>query len=117
MQPTSTLPVQKRIAVICKDDVAFQNFMSQFQISMFSRKNKKFWTNKGSVEYFMLVNNTLPEITNVIMLDGCQDKFDLYLTANSKCIVGELTEGEKQKHLQLVDVINTMPEEATHGQE
>lgn len=114
------LPVQNRIGVIAKDNNAFFEFMRPFSISLFSKNKNKFWINKGTTEYFLIddshVGVARTSLTGVIMLDGCQDKFDLYIQACRLIGTIELTEAEKERENEVNEIINISPQEVDHDE-
>ena len=114
------MTVQNKFAVITKDVDSFNAFMKTFSISMYSKARQKFWIHKGATEYMRLTfEGQLPELlTGVIMLDGCADKFDLYLSACARIgAAATITESELAAEAKAADVISLMQEEPTHGRD
>lgn len=108
--------VQNKIAVICKDYDAFSKFMKTYQISMYSKARAKFWTNKGATEYFMMAEELIHgfPINGIIMLEGCADKFNVYMAATGMVALGQITEAELEREQEIHDIINVAPEEVVH---
>lgn len=107
-------PVTKRVAVICKDESSFGDFMSNFQISMMSRAKFKFWTNKGTTEYFMVTHlGQLHNIQSVIMTEGCSELMGYYLAADKAVQAGLAAPVEEET---IEDLVSLKQEEVAHNE-
>lgn len=113
--------IVNRIAVIAPNQTAFFALMKNYNISMYSKAKCKFWTHKGATEYFLADSERLRayRINGILMTEGCQDMWQLYLDANA-ALNGppSITEAEKETDAEVeaaIEAIAKAEQETSHS--